>query len=70
MEAERQIPQEVIQEIAPAEGVPMAVPEASEEVIKVAGPRTWTDREAVDHFGFIPEGVAVKRRGERFPSWK
>ncbi len=78
MRAERPMPEE----IADAEGMPMQVkrkPEAEGEdvhtsvnAIHEADPNIWSDRQAVDHFGFIPEGVIVPstERTVRFPAWR
>lgn len=67
MDAERPTPEEV----APAEGVPMETVHTSVEEIIEAADWIWSDRKAVDHFGFIPEGVTVRRKNpNRFPAWR
>jgi hypothetical protein len=69
MDAERPEPQEVGQdEEVSTEDVHTSVKEMLE--VFEATERVWTDRQAVDHFGFIPEDVTVKRSGVRFPAWK
>ena len=76
MEEERNI----LHEVAPAEGMPMeASSEDPDETIRTsveaiyeADPMIWSDREAIDHFGFIPEGVRVPstEKTVRFPAWR
>ena len=67
MNAERPTPEEVI----PAEDNPAETVRTSVEEILETADWIWSDRKAVDHFGFIPEGVTVRHRNpNRFPAWK